>query len=106
MADRFRCPKCGATGDVRGANSHMRQVHNMPEATKNDVEIIEENSEKPVREVTDETELLEQVEQDEIVGVADNAIVFRNEVIVTDSQIKERIADAMVEKMGSGAPGI
>lgn len=78
----------------------------MPNATKNDVEIIEENSEKPVREVSDETELLEQVEQDEIVGVADNAIVFRNEIIVTDPEVKKRIADALVDQMGGGAPGI
>jgi hypothetical protein len=106
MADRFRCPKCGATGDVRGANSHMRQSHNMPEATKNDVEIIEENSDKPVREVTDEAELLDQVEQDQIVGVADNAIVFRNEVIVTDPEIKKRIADALVDQMSGSGPGI
>ena len=106
MADQFRCPKCGATGDVRGANSHMRQSHNMPEATKNDVEIIEENSDKPVREVTDEAELLDQVEQDQIVGVADNAIVFRNEVIVTDPEIKKRIADALVDQMSGSGPGI
>jgi hypothetical protein len=100
MADRFKCPECGATGDVRGANSHMRQVHGMMDATKNDVEVIEENSDKPVRRVNDERELLEQVEQDEIVGVADNAIVFRNEIIVTDPEIKARIADALVERMG------
>ncbi len=106
MADRFRCPKCGATGDVRGANSHMRQTHNMPNATKNDVDVIEANSEKPVREVTDETELLDQVEQDQIVGVADNAIVFRNEVIVTDPEIKKRIADALVDQMGGADMGI
>jgi hypothetical protein len=100
MADRFKCPECGATGDVRGANSHMRQVHGMMDATNNDVEVIEENSDKPVRRVNDERELLEQVEQDEIVGVADNAIVFRNEIIVTDPDIKARIADALVERMG------
>ena len=105
MADQFRCPKCGTTGDMRGANSHMRYVHNMPEATKNDVEVIE-NSNKPVREITDETELRDQVEQDEIVGVADNAIVFRNEVIVTDPEIKKRIADALVDQMGGNATGI
>ena len=104
MADRFKCPECGATGDVRGANSHMRQVHGMTDATKNDVEVIEENSAeensaKPVRRVNNERELLEQVEQDEIVGVADNAIVFRNEIIVTDPEIKARIADALVERM-------
>jgi hypothetical protein len=78
----------------------------MPEATKNDVEIIEENSDKPVREVTDEAELLDQVEQDQIVGVADNAIVFRNEVIVTDPEIKKRIADALVDQMSGSGPGI
>ena len=99
MADRFKCPECGATGDVRGANSHMRQVHGMTDATKNDVEVIEEDSNKPVRRVNDEGELLEQVEQNEIVGVADNAIVFRNEIIVTDPEIKARIADALVERM-------
>ena len=100
MADRFKCPECGTTGDVRGANSHMRQVHDMKNATKEDVEVIEENSDKPVRTVESEDELLEQVEQDEIVGVADNAVVFRNEIIVTDPEIKERIADALVEQMG------
>lgn len=102
MADRYRCPVCGETGDVRGANSHMRYVHDMPDATKSDVEVIAENSDKPVREVDDEEELLEQVEQDELVGVADNAVVFRNEIIVTDPEIKERIADALVDQMGPG----
>ena len=104
MANRFRCPKCGKTGDMRGANSHMRQVHNMPNATANDVEVIQE-SQKPVREVTDENELLQQVESQELVGVADNAIVFRNEIIITDPDIKERIADALVENM-SGVAGV
>ena len=99
MADRFRCPICGETGGIRGANSHMRYKHNMPDATKNDVEVIE-NSNKPVREVGDEQEILEQVEDDQLVGVADNAIVFRSEIIVTDQEIKERIADRLVERMG------
>ena len=99
MADRFRCPICGETGGIRGANSHMRYKHNMPDATKNDVEVIE-NSNKPVREVGDEQEILDQVENDQLVGVADNAIVFRSEIIVTDQEIKERIADRLVEKMG------
>lgn len=99
MADRFRCPICGETGDMRGANSHMRYNHNMPSATANDVEVIEQ-SDKPVREVSDEREMMEQVESQELVGVADNAIVFRNEIIVTDPEIKKRIADALVEKAG------
>jgi len=99
MADRFRCPICGETGGIRGANSHMRYKHNMPDATKNDVEVIEQSN-KPVREVSDEKEILEQVEDDQLVGVADNAIVFRSEIIVTDQEIKERIADRLVERMG------
>ena len=99
MADRFRCPICGKTVGIRGANSHMRYKHNMPDATKNDVEVIEQSN-KPVREVSDEKEILEQVEDDQLVGVADNAIVFRSEIIVTDQEIKERIADRLVERMG------
>ena len=99
MADRFRCPICGETGGIRGANSHMRYKHNMPDATKNDVEVIEQSN-KPVREVDDEKEILEQIEDDQLVGVADNAIVFRSEIIVTDQEIKERIADRLVERMG------
>ena len=101
MADRFRCPVCGETGGIRGANSHMRYKHNMPDATKNDVEVIE-NSNKPVRSVDDADEILQKAESDELVGVADNAIVFRREIIVTDQQIKERIADQLVERMGPG----
>ena len=77
----------------------MRYKHNMPDATKNDVEVIEQSN-KPVREVGDEQEILDQVENDQLVGVADNAIVFRSEIIVTDQEIKERIADRLVEKMG------
>lgn len=99
MADRFRCPLCGREGDVRGANSHMRYVHNMPDATKEDVKVLKE-TDKPVREVKDEEQLREMVESEELIGVADNAIVFRNEIIVTDEDIKERIADAMVERIG------
>ena len=101
MADRFRCPICGETGGIRGANSHMRYKHNMPDATKNDVEVIEQSN-KPVREVDNADEILQKAESDELVGVADNAIVFRREIIVTDQQIKERIADQLVERMGPG----
>ena len=101
MADRFRCPVCGETGGIRGANSHMRYKHNMPDATKNDVEVIEDSN-KPVRTVDDADEILQKAESDELVGVADNAIVFRREIIVTDQQIKERIADQLVERMGPG----
>ena len=101
MADRFRCPICGETGGIRGANSHMRYKHNMPDATKNDVEVIEDSN-KPVRAVDDADEILQKAESDELVGVADNAIVFRREIIVTDQQIKERIADQLVERMGPG----
>ena len=79
----------------------MRYKHNMPDATKNDVEVIE-NSNKPVRSVDDADEILQKAESDELVGVADNAIVFRREIIVTDQQIKERIADQLVERMGPG----
>lgn len=77
----------------------------MPEATANDVEVIEDSN-KPVREVSDPDEVLQKVESDELVGVADNAIVFRSEIIVTDPEIKERIADALVEKMGGSYGGV
>jgi hypothetical protein len=73
----------------------------MPDATKNDVEVIEDSN-KPVRAVDDADEILQKAESDELVGVADNAIVFRREIIVTDQQIKERIADQLVERMGPG----
>jgi hypothetical protein len=79
----------------------MRYKHNMPDATKNDVEVIEQSN-KPVREVDNADEILQKAESDELVGVADNAIVFRREIIVTDQQIKERIADQLVERMGPG----
>ena len=79
----------------------MRYKHNMPDATKNDVEVIEDSN-KPVRAVDDADEILQKAESDELVGVADNAIVFRREIIVTDQQIKERIADQLVERMGPG----
>lgn len=102
MANRFRCPKCGETGDMRGANSHMRNAHNMPDATSEDVDVLQGEPSKPVREVDDEAELLERAESQDLVGVADDAIVFRNEIIVTDQEIKERIADRLVEKMGAG----
>lgn len=74
----------------------------MPNATANDVETIEQSN-KPVREVNDADELMQKVESDELVGVADNAIVFRSEIIITDPEIKERIADALVEKMGGSS---
>jgi hypothetical protein len=79
----------------------MRQVHNMKNATANDVEVIEESN-KPVREANDATDVVEKMESDELVGVADNAIVFRNEIIITDPDIKERIADRLVEATGTG----
>ena len=65
-----------------------------------------ENVDKPVREVTDEQELAEKIERDQVVGVADNAIIFRREVIVTDDEIKDRLADMMgnaLENFGLGA---
>lgn len=82
----------------------MRQVHNMPDATAADVDVIEESN-KPVRESTDAEDIMRKVDSGELVGVADNAIIFRSEIIVTDPEIKERIADALVEKLGSGSPG-
>ena len=101
MADRFRCPVCGETGGIRGANSHMRYKHNMPDATKNDVEVIEDSN-KPVRTVDDADEILQKAESDELVEIADNAIVFRREIIVTNPEIQERIADRLIERMGPG----
>lgn len=65
-----------------------------------------ENVDKPVREVTDEQELAEKIERDQVVGVADNAIIFRREVIVTDDEIKDRLSDMMgnaLENFGLGA---
>jgi hypothetical protein len=90
---------------MRGANSHMRYTHDMPNATKKDVEVIEQ-SDKPVREMSDGSEIVEKMEGSELVGVADNAIVFRNEIIVTDPEIKKRIADKLVQKMGPSGNGI
>lgn len=101
MADRFRCPICGETGGIRGANSHMRYKHNMPDATKNDVEVMK-NSNKPVREAHSADEILQKAESDELVEIADNAIVFRREIIVTNPEIQERIADRLIERMGPG----
>lgn len=101
MADRFRCPICGETGGIRGANSHMRYRHNMPDATKNDVETIQESN-KPVRASDDAEEILQKAESEELIEVVDNAIVFRREIIVTDEKIKERVADQLVERMGPG----
>ena len=98
MSDKVRCPDCGEVMDARGCNSHARQRHGKPNATKEDFEIM---NNVPVTEATNEVELTEAVERNEdLVGVTDDAIVFRNEIIVTDPQLKDRIADALVEKMG------
>lgn len=100
MADQVRCPDCGETMDARGANSHARQKHGKPNATKGDFEIM---NDVPITEATDEVELTEAVERNEdLVGVTDDAIIFRNEIIVTDPELKDRIADALVEKMRPG----
>jgi len=102
MADRFRCPICGETGGIRGANSHMRYKHDMPDATKNDVEVMKKNSDKPVRASNDAEEILQKAESEELVEIADNAIVFRRDIIVTNPEIQERIADQLIERMGAG----
>lgn len=70
----------------------------MTNATSNDVEVIE-NSGKPVREVSDMSELVEKAETEELIGVADNAIIFRSEIIVTDPDIKEQLGKSLQERV-------
>lgn len=86
--------------DARGANSHARTQHGKPHATKEDFEPM-----KPVTQADSEEEVEEAIEDNggELVGMTDNAIVFRNEIIVTDPEIKERVADKLVESVGGGA---
>lgn len=59
-------------------------------------------ADKPVRESQDIEEIVAQAEEGELVGVADNAIVFRREVIVTDPDVKDRVAEALIDRMGPG----
>lgn len=112
MADRVKCPRCYEWCDARGFNSHMRYSHDINGATKADAAevqtmpqtngaIVENSNGKQVSEANGAGEVLEKIENgQELVGVADNAIVFRNEIIITDPEIKERVADALVESMG------
>jgi hypothetical protein len=58
-----------------------------------------EGTTKPVREVTDPSELMEKAEEQELVGVADNAIIFRSEIIVTDPDIKEQLGKSLQERV-------
>jgi len=80
----------------------MRYKHDMPDATKNDVEVMKKNSDKPVRASNDAEEILQKAESEELVEIADNAIVFRRDIIVTNPEIQERIADQLIERMGAG----
>ncbi|MFB6198536.1 MAG: hypothetical protein ABEI52_09770 [Halobacteriaceae archaeon] len=60
------------------------------------------SAEKPVVEADSTEEVLQEIEEGqtgEMVGVTDNAIIFRNEIIVTDPEIKERVADALVDSV-------
>jgi hypothetical protein len=59
---------------------------------------------KPVTQAETEAEVEEAIEENggQLVGVTDNAIVFRNEIIVTDPEIKERVADKLVESVAGG----
>lgn len=102
----MKCPDCGKVMDARGANSHARNVHGKPNATKADFETMSSNNQKPVFEADSEQEamqLMQETETGELVDVTDNAIVFRNEIIVTDPEIKERIADKLVNQLSNGA---
>lgn len=60
---------------------------------------------KPVTQADSEEDVEEAIEQNggEIVGMNDNAIVFRNEIIVTDEDIKERVAEKLVESVAGGS---
>jgi len=102
VADQVRCPDCGDVLDARGANSHARTQHGKPKATKEDFELMNDN--KPVTEADTEAEVEQAIEDNggQLVGMTDNAIVFRNEVIVTDPEIKERVADKLVESVSGG----
>lgn len=99
MADQVKCPDCGDVLDARGANSHARTQHDKPNATKEDF-----NSMQPVTEADSEAEVEQAIEDNggELVGMTDDAIVFRNEIIVTDPEIKERVADKLVQSVGGG----
>jgi P2-related tail formation protein len=76
---------------------------------ENELERVEGTT-KPVREVTDPSELMEKAEEQELVGVADNAIIFRSEIIVTDPDIKEQLGKSLQErvddKMGSAVDNL
>jgi hypothetical protein len=43
--------------------------------------------------------LMEKAEEQELVGVADNAIIFRSEIIVTDPDIKEQLGKSLQERV-------
>lgn len=105
MSAKVRCSECGEVFDCRGASGHART--HPTDVTFQEVETMEnaentDEAEKPVRESNSSEEVLEAVESDEeqLVGVEDDAIVFRDEIIVTDPEIKERIADKLVEQSG------
>lgn len=102
MADRCKCPQCGEIVDARACNSHMRYFHDQPSAGKEDFDVVETDTDTSVTQAQSADDVLEKVDSgEELVGVADNAVVFRNEIIITDPDIKERVADALVEKAGS-----
>lgn len=104
MADRCKCPDCGEVVDARACNSHMRYHHDKPSAGKEDFTVVDTaTDDRPVSEAQNADDILQKVEGgEELVGVADNAIVFRNEIIITDPDIKERVADALVDKATGG----
>lgn len=105
MSAKVRCSECGNVFDPRGASGHA-QTHPTDVAFQEVEDMETENNadeaEKPVRESDSSEDVLEAVESNEeqLVGVEDDAIVFRDEIIVTDPEIKERIADKLVEQSG------
>lgn len=92
---KLRCPVCGKLLDPRGVTGHAK-THEA-DLSKEDFEMAVSDH-KPVVEADSEEEVLDHIgDAEEIVGVADDAIIMRREIIITDPEIKERIADRLVE---------
>lgn len=105
MPRKRLCPWCGKAVDPRGAAGHARS-HGIDSSEVNTEEwkMADTEPNKPVRHADSAEDVMQRIDNgEEVVDVADNAIVFRNEIIITDPEIKERVADALVESVGAGS---
>lgn len=92
MADQKTCKICGKNVDPRGLPGHLRFAHGVEKTNGGDTS-------SPANREPSDAEVLEAVPE---VGREGDAITFRNEIRVTDSEAKRQLIEALKDRIRRG----